>query len=180
MPPVPPHSNDPWSLPVHFLNANQGKILPGLKSQELCPNGSPSQNISAGLWTGSRFCYCTLSNVVMFLWVSAFPPERLWGLDFHTIPSEKAWTTASTQTPSTANRFLASQTWFLPALNLAPSTPIKLSQAAHCPSAPAPFLFPYKLLFTLQNSAQMPPPLQSLPSPPPLTRGLHAPSSVIR
>ena len=38
------------------------------------------------------------------------------------------------------------------------------------PSAPGPLLFACKLLFTLQNSAQMLPPLQNLPSPPSLTR----------
>lgn len=37
-------------------------------------------------------------------------------------------------------------------------------------SAPVPFLCAYKLLFTLQNSAQVLPPLQNLPSPPSLTR----------
>ena len=52
-------------------------------------------------------------------------------------------------------------------MNLAPSSP---SSPGRCPSAPVPFLFACKLLLTLQNSAHMRPPLQNLPSPPPLTR----------
>lgn len=42
--------------------------------------------------------------------------------------------------------------------------------SGHRPSAPGPLLFAYKLLFTLQNSVQMLPPLQNLLSPPSLTR----------
>ena len=177
--PAPLTPPAPWRSPAPSLNVNQAKSLPGLKH----PGGSYrltatlpkhffrfiNRKLASSRGTQRLASPCSCGSL-------AFPRQGLSrGPGRHRTAFEKAWTAGQAAGPYQGAR-ASPPSW--PAgpgvFGRSPALPLPSSLGAR-PSAPAPFLFAYQRLSTLQNSAQMLPPLQNLPSPPSLTREATCP-----
>lgn len=173
------HPTCPMAVTSSLSKREPSEVTSWLKTPRglLPPNSHPPQTLlpvykqETGLFTGH-----SEASVAMLMRISSFPPPGT--LTGPRSPQNGLWESLDGGTScrplsrgARLTAFLACRPWRLRALPRAP--PAQLSRAR--PSAPAPFLFAYQRLSTLQNSAQMLPPLQNLPSPPSLTREATCP-----
>lgn len=170
------HPTCPMAVTSSLSKREPSEVTSWLKTPRglLPPNSHPPQTLlpvykqETGLFTGH-----SEASVAMLMRISSFPPPGT--LTGPRSPQNGLWESLDGGTSCRPlsrgvrlTAFLACRPWRLRAL------PLPSSLGAR-PSAPAPFLFAYQRLSTLQNSAQMLPPLQNLPSPPSLTREATCP-----